>query len=59
MSTTSPDDPFAALDNGRTFIMPTPGGRGAGLNQAERVRGLPQLSWAVRQLCVNSVCRVT
>lgn len=29
MSTTSPDDPFAALDNGRTFIMPTPGGRGA------------------------------
>ena len=29
MSTPTPDDPFAEHDNGRTFIMPTPGGRGA------------------------------
>jgi type VI secretion system protein ImpK len=29
MSTTPPDDPFAAVDAGRTFIMPTPGGRAA------------------------------
>lgn len=29
MSTSSPDDPFAEIDSGRTFIMPTPGGRGA------------------------------
>lgn len=29
MSPSSPDDPFAEIDNGRTFIMPTPGGRGA------------------------------
>lgn len=29
MSTTPPDDPFADIDGGRTFIMPTPGGRGA------------------------------
>jgi type VI secretion system protein ImpK len=29
MSTPTPDDPFADLDGGRTFIMPTPGGRGA------------------------------
>lgn len=29
MSTSTPDDPFAEHDNGRTFIMPTPGGRGA------------------------------
>jgi type VI secretion system protein ImpK len=28
MSTSSPDDPFAGIDPGRTFIMPTPGGRG-------------------------------
>ena len=27
--TALPDDPFAALDGGRTFIMPTPGGRAA------------------------------
>jgi len=29
MSTSNPDDPFADIDTGRTFIMPTPGGRGA------------------------------
>ncbi len=29
MSTTPPDDPFADIDGGRTFIMPTPGGRAA------------------------------
>lgn len=29
MSTPTPDDPFAEHDTGRTFIMPTPGGRGA------------------------------
>ncbi len=28
-STALPDDPFAAFDGGRTFIMPTPGGRAA------------------------------
>jgi len=27
MSTSSPDDPFADIETGRTFIMPTPGGR--------------------------------
>ncbi|KQU74551.1 MULTISPECIES: DotU family type VI secretion system protein [unclassified Rhizobacter] len=27
MSPSSPDDPFAEVDTGRTFIMPTPGGR--------------------------------
>ena len=30
MSASIPDDPFAGIDPGRTFIMPTPGGRGAG-----------------------------
>ncbi len=29
MSTSNPDDPFADIDTGRTFIMPTPGGRAA------------------------------
>jgi type VI secretion system protein ImpK len=29
MSTPTPDDPFADIDTGRTFIMPTPGGRAA------------------------------
>ena len=27
MSTSSPDDPFAEIETGRSFIMPTPGGR--------------------------------
>ncbi|MBL0726357.1 DotU family type VI secretion system protein [Piscinibacter sp. HJYY11] len=29
MSNSTPDDPFADIDTGRTFIMPTPGGRAA------------------------------
>lgn len=29
MSPTNPDDPFADIDTGRTFIMPSPGGRAA------------------------------
>ncbi|MBX3623926.1 MAG: DotU family type VI secretion system protein [Rhizobacter sp.] len=29
MSNPTPDDPFADIDTGRTFIMPTPGGRAA------------------------------
>lgn len=29
MSNPTPDDPFADIDTGRTFVMPTPGGRAA------------------------------
>ena len=31
MSTSNPYDPFADIDTGRTFIMPTPGGRAAAI----------------------------
>lgn len=38
MSTSNPDDPFADIDSGRTFIMPTPGGRAAAAAPAQSPR---------------------
>ena len=38
MSTSNPDDPFADIDAGRTFIMPTPGGRAAAAAPAQSPR---------------------
>ncbi|MGY4828943.1 DotU family type VI secretion system protein [Sphaerotilaceae bacterium SBD11-9] len=43
MSTSNPDDPFADIDTGRTFIMPTPGGRASAAAHAATTSriGLP------------------
>ncbi len=38
MSTSNPDDPFADIEGGRTFIMPTPGGRAAAAAPAQSPR---------------------
>jgi type VI secretion system protein ImpK len=44
MANTTPDDPFAEFDGGRTFIMPTPGGRTAAPASRVQAAAAPEVA---------------